>query len=194
MFLSCGVVISQTSIDEILAPDDELSVSTLLIPTPNGGSTCFDRSDCGAVACETFVDEDPDDGDGNMLTAQSIAGVTARLSFPTPSSSPSTTASAQKFVVNLSRCNDSCAEASGGTDPTYGLRMLCNSVQKIIIAAAIPITSLDQTDKYTWTFTADGDCTSDGSTVEASLLLLQKGSGAGIRRACAEAIEWEVTY
>jgi hypothetical protein len=176
--------------DQVLNPDGDEENAAFRI---NGGGVCSTR--CDAFACDTQVDEGHASPDGNIVTQGGAAGQTMFFDFPTPSANPSTSAGAQNFDITVSRCDSVCDESAGGTDPTYDIAILCNGVLKTTINTAVTITGLDQNDATNaWTFTSDGDCPADGSTVQVRFTSGRAGGGGSRRWACIEAVTWDVTH
>lgn len=176
--------------DESLAPDGDEETADFRI----GNAADCTAAACNATACDDEVDELPASPDGNIAVTV-LDGRSIYFDFPTPSSSPSTTASAQNFDVTISKCNASCVENAGGGEPTYDIAILCAGVLKTTIASAVAVAGSDQNDtSNTWTFASDGDCSADGSTVQVEITSNRGGAGGGTRHVCVEAVEWEVTH
>ena len=171
--------------DETLSPDSDEEDSTWL----NEAGTA-----CNAVACDDDVDEDSTAPDDNEVRTGTDAAEIF-FGFPTPSSNPSTTASAQVFVAVMDRSNaagSTCA-ATGGSTPTYDIEVYCNGSLDQVIATAVAIASASQLTNHSWTF-SDTNCATDGSDVQVNIQSHEVGAGGGERRACIDTLEWEVTH
>ena len=181
--------------DQSLAPDDDRETGTWEV----GAASCGGAA-CNAAACDDEVDELPASPDGNI--AATITNNAAMwFDFPTPSSNPSTSAAAQNFDITVSRCGDEaganqCSPLTGGNDPSYDIAIMCGNVVKTTIATSVDVTGLDQNDSSnTWTFTSDGDCNADGSTVRVRIKNIRSAGAAADRRdVCIEAVAWDVTH
>lgn len=184
------VVVPATSQDQSLAPDGD-EENALWFQDDN--SACTASLQCDTVACDASVNELPASPD-DIVVASVTNNNRIHFDFPTPSSNPSTSASAQTFEVVISRCTSVCVEDAGGTDPNYDIELLCNGISKGDIASAQAVTGLDQLLSHAFTYTVDGDCTPDGANVQVGIQNHQAGGGGNRRHACVEAVEWEVTH
>ena len=174
--------------DENRIPDDDDEENSWRI---ENGSDCTANA-CNAADCHLRVDELPASPDGE-LTATDIDANSIRFGFQNPTSNPSEAANAQAFEIVVSKCK-TCVENAAGADPNYDIFMACNGTDKETIATNQTVTGLDQTTTWNWTFTADGDCTANGSTVQVKITNHQNGSGGNRRHVCIETLEWEVTH
>ena len=187
--------------DQSLAPNQD-HAPTSAWNNSSASSSCAGSTACSnsSTNCTLNVDESPQSADGN-IAATASNNQWVGFHFPTPTSSPSTTTDDQTFDITMSRCNASCEESSGGTDPSYDIEWGCTdddvTVTSTSIATNQTITSLDMNTSHTWTFSAaSGECVgnSDGNNVIIELKNNQAGGGGNRRHACVEAVEWEVTH
>ena len=163
----------------------------------DNGVDCLGAA-CNGAACDDRVDESPQATD-NLLVTTVTDGEAIFFDFPTPTNGPSASASDQTFDIAVSECGFDtdtgwCVE-NGGTDPNYDIAILCAGVLKTTIASAQAVSASNQNDSHAWTFTSDGDCNADGSTVQVRITNHRSGGGpTGRRMVCLEALEWEVTW
>jgi hypothetical protein len=186
--LALALLLSSAALayDETITPD----------ATGGAGESSYDDSSltaCTTGDCPGDVDEGTGSPDGNVVTTTDTGDPTITWSFPTTGGSLDTSTDAQRIIVVMSRCNSSQAEATGGTDPTVDIQIVCGVTTVDACATGTAITSLDQS--FTCDFTATGGtCNSDGSNVAILAITYDAGGGPNKRYGCFEAIDWQVAW
>ena len=136
------------------------------------------------------IDEDPDNPDANWLTyiTNNVDTVT-RVSFPTPTGSPTVGADLQEFKIWVRQQPD-----GAGADPTVSISLYENGALVAEIMAATAVSSVTgQLFSATWNANLLG--TADGSLVELYIYGDAVGGAPG-NRCTVEvgAVEWNVDY
>lgn len=173
--------------DESLPPDGNSSTSGWGLSS----DACATR--CNTAACHDEIDEGIGASD-NLFVGMPSNNTLIRYTFPTPSATPSTAASAQSFRVVHTKCTTGCAEDTGGSDPTYTIALVCAGVTKATLASGVSITAADDDDTHAFTYTPDGDCDAAGANVEAAITGAFVGGGASRRTPCTDILVWQVTH
>ena len=136
-----------------------------------------------------YIQDDPDSPDGNWFTTSGSNG-SLRVSFPTPTSNPTTGADVQEFRVQLRK------NATGGGTPTYSAELRetggGTALQTLATDATIDTTGTGSVVSLTWD--ASNLATADGSAVELLLTFTKGGGGPNERNVEVGAAEWNVDY
>lgn len=159
--------------DQTVEPDGTVSETNSDCTTANAHTRLSDNSD--ATLC--------DGGD-----ASSAESYTLLLSFPTPTSAPSTTTDAQVFQCRAQK------SSTGGDNPTFVMNVYCGGVSHEAGTTTHTVSSTTPAEfSESWTF--GGSCTSDGSNVEIEVNVSRTG-GAPTGRKSVDSIDcdWDVTY
>ena len=162
----------------ILAATERQSPDVLIVQTNLSGTV-------------SAIQDDPDGPDGSWLTALVNVATTVRVSFPTPTSDPTTGAGVQEFRILFRKT----ATNNGKTDDTYTIHLYENGVQKQATIASggnVPTTGV----VVSATWDASNLATSDGSLVELYVTTTPEASGSPGGRGSIEvgAVEWNVDY
>jgi len=136
----------------------------------------------------TSIDEDPDSDGGDWLAWDGNGNTSCRVTFPTPTGSPTTGAGLQEFRVLLRN------DAAGTNGTGWSLQLFENAVLDSTIATGTDPNEAGEVIAGTWDASSLG--TADGSIVECMLLQTSGGTGNPSARKGIEvgAIEWNVTY
>lgn len=173
--------------DETLAPDGENNSTTWR----QANTACLLA--CDMFACDDQIDEAFGASD-NEYVSHGNNGVII-FDFPTPAASPSTATNAQAFRFVLTKClSTTCAEDTGGSDPTYDVDWMCGGVAKGTLASGVGVTGADQDDSYAFTYATDGDCDAAGANVQFQITGHWVGGGSNRRAVCLDIAGWEVTH
>ncbi len=139
----------------------------------------------GAV---TDIDDNPDAGDGNWLTASgNNINTVARVSFSTPSGVPIVGANLQEFRAQVRQFD------TGQTgDPEARIELWENG-SLVRAGSDVSITGAGQVISFTWN--ANELATADGSLAECTIVGTKTG-GAPTKRNTVEvgAVEWNVDF
>lgn len=184
------VAIPALAYDETLLPKSDIDGNTGANVADNGCSNACDS----AFECFEMVDDDVDSPDGNIISGTGT-GEQWYGGFDAPADPPSTAGNAQRFRVNVTKCNDSCVESLAGGDPDIYVFLGCGGIQERIIYGPVTIDgdSGAEIHDVDWTFDTDGNCNADGSNVEIGLNIHGAGGGPNKRHTCWNAAEWLTT-
>jgi hypothetical protein len=134
------------------------------------------------------IQDDPDSPDGVFWTWDANGNTICRVSFPTPSGSPTVGADLQEFRAEIRRDG-----GTGSNSVDWSLELWENGVLDSVLATGTT-TSTSEVISGTWNASSLG--TADGSLVELALVQTAGGSGQPATRRGLEvgAVEWNVDY
>lgn len=133
------------------------------------------------------IDEDPDSPDGAWGANDGNGDTICRVSFDTPSNTPTTGADLQEFRVLIRK------DSSGGNNTDWSLQLWENGVQLSVLATGTTTSTSGEVVNGTWDASSLG--TADGSLVECRLEQTGGGTGNPGNRRFIEvgAVEWNAT-